>query len=78
MTQTSTPVRDLTHDQYLLADRIIEVVEVANSDGYTPSVIARKAKAEYRQVREVLDWLVEYRYVHTSGNGAWTHYHAGR
>jgi DNA-binding IclR family transcriptional regulator len=69
---------DLTDDQYELADAIERVLEPAPAGGMTPSAIARKARATTSATATVLGWLVEHRYAHTSGNGAWRHYHWGR
>jgi hypothetical protein len=73
-----TAALDLTDEQYELADRIEAALEAAGPDGLTPSRIARKAHADYHETCDVLFWMVAHQYAHTSGNGAWTHYHAGR
>lgn len=68
----------LTDEQYEIADRIEQALETAGREGLTPSRAARKARTTYDQARAVLAYLVANRYVHTSGNGAWTRFHAGR
>lgn len=57
-------------------DRMTEALE-AHRD-LTPSALARKAKVDSGRVYTLLDYLVAHQYVHTSGNGAWKHYHPGR
>lgn len=68
---------DLDDAGYALADRLEAVLEQA-ADGVTPSAAARKAATTTNEVRVVLDWMVRNQYAHTSGNGAWTRYYAGR
>jgi hypothetical protein len=68
----------LTDEQYQLADRLELALEAAPPAGLTPSAAARKVGTDTVSARHVLDYLVRHRYAHTSGNGAWTHYHHGR
>lgn len=63
---------------YELCDRIIEALEAAGPEGLTTSQVRRKTKATTSAAMKALDWMVAQQYIHTSGNGAWTHYHAGR
>lgn len=69
---------ELTDEQYDLADRIELVLEAAPAAGLTPSAVARRVRTTTAQAALVLAWLTECRYAHTSGNGAWRRYHAGR
>lgn len=78
MTATVADFRDLTDEQYELADRVEVALRAADKGGMTPSAIAKKTRADYFKVTTVLAWMVAHQYVHTSGNGARTHYHAGR
>lgn len=79
MTQTSTKAAlELADEQFDLADKIEAILERATTAGMTPSLIARRARAEYQDAKRVLTYLVEHKYAHTSGNGAWIRYHAGR
>jgi hypothetical protein len=57
-------------------DRITATLE-ADLD-LTPSRVARKAKVDRNHVYSLLGWMVAHQLAHTSGNGAWTHYHPGR
>lgn len=78
---TDLPARTdehLTDEHYELADRLELALEAADARGLTPSVSARKAGTDTLTARHVLDWMVEHKYAHTTGNGAWTRYHAGR
>lgn len=68
----------LADHEYEIADRIEDALKAADGNGLTPSTAARKAKTDLHTARRVLDYLVDHAYAHTSGNGAWTHYHAGR
>ena len=43
-------------------------------DGWTPSAAARKTGLDTAQADEALRWMAREGYVHTSGNGCWTHY----
>lgn len=66
---------------YALCDRVEAVLEAEGKiscDGLTPSAAARKAHITTADTRRVLTYLVANEYVWTSGNGAWTRYHAGR
>jgi hypothetical protein len=78
---TSTPSLDddlgLTDDEFAIADRI-EAVMKRSGNGITTSFAARAVKVDYTKAYKVLDYLVEHQYVHTTGNGARTHYHWGR
>ena len=67
----------LTDDEYQIADRI-ELALEGEPAGLTPSKAARKARTTTGTAARVLAWMVRERYAHTSGNGAWTRYHAGR
>lgn len=70
---------ELTDEQYEIADKIERILEgPAGKDGLPPSGVARRAKVTYDQAWTVLTWMVRHQYAHTSGNGAWTRYHAGR
>jgi hypothetical protein len=74
----ATMTTQLDDREYDIADRIEAALEAADSKGLTPSVAARKAKTDTRTAGRILDYLVDHAYAHTSGNGAWKHYHAGR
>lgn len=63
---------------YDLADAVEAALEAAGQDGLTPSAAARKTGTTTDAARGVLQWMASNRYAHTSGNGAWTRYHAGR
>jgi hypothetical protein len=70
---------ELTDTDYNLADQIEAVLEAGPAAGLTPSAVAAKVTGTSTdEARDILRWLVEHGYAHTSGNGAWTHYHAGR
>ena len=69
---------DLTDAQYEIADKIEIALEAADARGLTPSALARKVKIPTAQIYAVLNWMVNGRYIHTSGNRSWTRYHAGR
>lgn len=58
------------------ADTITEVLQAADAKGLTPSVTARKAKMTYREAADTLTFMVDHKFARTSGNGAWTRYHA--
>lgn len=75
---TAPTLPDLTDEQYELADRVELALRAADKGGMTPSAIAKKTRADYFKVTTVLAWMVARQYVHTSGNGARTRYHAGR
>lgn len=74
---TSAPA-ELTDAEWILADRIGDALEAAGADGLTPSKAARKAGTDTLTAGRVLRYLVRHSEAHTSGNGCWTHYHAGR
>lgn len=75
---TATPAPVATDDcLYDVADRLVLALEAAAPAGLTPSQAARQARCTYREAADTLAWMVDEQYAHTSGNGAWTHYHAG-
>jgi hypothetical protein len=61
-----------------LAERITLALEGADARGLTRSLAGRLAGCGTVEAGVVLDHLVATREAHTSGNGAWTRYHAGR
>lgn len=63
---------------YVLADRIEAALENADGDGLTPSAVARLVRTDRGAAARVLGWMVANRYAHTTGNGAWRRYRAGR
>ena len=69
---------DLSIADYALADLLEVALEAANADGLTPSVAARKVRSDRDTTARVLAWMVANQYAHSTGNGAWRHYHAGR
>jgi hypothetical protein len=73
-----TRTQELTDEQYEAADVLNEALEQADQAGLTISAAARKARITYDTAAVVLAWMVTEQYIHTSGNGAWRHYHAGR
>lgn len=75
---TATTAAELTDEQDAIAGQLEAVLEAADGKGLTISAAARKARTDYDTARTLLALLVEGRMAHTSGNGAWTHYHAGR
>jgi len=77
VSQATNPL-PLTDDEFEIADRLEDALEGAASTGMTPSVAARKAHTDTVTARRILDYLVRNQYAHTSGNGAWTRYHARR
>ena len=68
---------DLSDEQYELADQLEVALEAAGPAGLTPSQAARKVHATTDAAAVVLGWMVANFFVHTSGHGAWTHYHHG-
>lgn len=72
----SDPASDANGIAFDLADAITEALEKARD--LTPSAAARKVGCSRSAAWIVLGWLVDHQYAHTSGNGAWTHYHPGR
>jgi hypothetical protein len=68
----------LSDEEYEIVDRISLALEAAGPAGLTPSRAARKARTDTLSAGRLLQWLVRGLYAHTSGNGCWTHYHAGR
>ena len=60
-----------------ILDALDLALDEADANGLTPSQAARKAGTDTRTARRLLDDLVNGYYAHTSGNGAWTHYHRG-
>jgi len=79
-TPESIAYRDslMTDEDYDTADRIELVLEASERGGMTPSQVGRKVKASTSTTRRILDWMVARQFAHTTGNGAWAHYHAGR
>lgn len=69
---------DLTDDEFAAVDRIVATLEAADREGLTPSKVARAAKITTSTARRLLAWMVADQYAHTTGNGAWRRYHAGR
>jgi len=69
---------ELTAVEYEIADNIEAALDEADTSGLTASVAARKASTDTITARRILDWLVASQFAHTSGNGNWTRYHAGR
>jgi hypothetical protein len=78
MNNEPQPTQDLTDEQFDIADRIDVALEAAKREGLTPSQVARKAHTTTAEAAEILDWMTRRQMAHTSGNGAWTHYHKGR
>jgi hypothetical protein len=74
----TVPTDGLTDEQYAVADRLRDALEAAGPAGLTPSQAGRKTGTTTTVAYEVLRWMVDNHYAHTTGNGAWTHYHAGR
>ena len=70
--------RPLEEDEYDVVDRLELALEAAGPAGLTPSQAARKARTDTLTAQRLLVWLVRNLSAHTSGNGAWTHFHAGR
>lgn len=68
---------ELSNEQYEVADRIEAALE-RTPEGLTPSAAARAARTDYATALAALQYMVAHLYAHTSGNGAWTRYHAGR
>lgn len=73
--ELETPEDDAVMD---LADRIEPALENADRDGLTPSAAARRVGVPTGEARAALAWMVAHRFAHTTGNGAWARYHAGR
>lgn len=69
---------ELTEAQWAVADRVEAVLEAADRSGMTISMVARKVRCDYLDARAVLAYLDRHQYAHTTGNGAWSRYHAGR
>lgn len=69
---------DLTDAEFEIADALDLALADAGPEGLTPSRAARKARTDTRTAERLLRWLVADLSAHTSGNGCWTHYHAGR
>jgi hypothetical protein len=69
----STELPDHLYD----AADVIDAKLQAKGD-LTPSKAARYAKVTSHEAWEILRYLVAHGYAHTSGNGAWTHFHPGR
>jgi hypothetical protein len=61
-------------------DPVADAIEAAlkTKGDLTASAAARAARTDTLTARRVLFYLVSHAYAHTSGNGAWTHYHPGR
>ena len=68
----------LTDAECEIADRLETALEAAGQDGLTPSAAGRQAKVSTDEARRILQVMVTSQYAHTSGNGAWTRYYAGR
>lgn len=60
-----------------LLDSLSDLLEATGREGITPSVAGRKVKVSTNEARAGLEWLVENRFAHTVGNGAWTRYRYG-
>jgi hypothetical protein len=60
-----------------LADKVEILLDADPSKWWTPSAIARRLKADYFEVYDVLRYMVEHQYLVTRGNGSWTRF-AGR
>jgi hypothetical protein len=77
-TMTAAIALDLSDTEFDTIDRIEDLLEAAGPSGLTPSLVGRNAGISTDDARRLLQWMVAGRYAHTSGNGAWTRYHAGR
>ena len=75
---TLTPTGDPTDYEWDLLDRLTAALEAAPDRGLTQSVAGRQVGASTDDAKRLLGWLVAQQNAHTSGNGAWTRYHAGR
>lgn len=66
----------LTDDEWALTDRLGAALESAGPAGLTPSQAARKARCSTAEAGQLLPLMAAARLALTSGNGAWTHFHA--
>jgi hypothetical protein len=73
-------LRDPHDDANQLAFDLVDAVDEAlrATRDLTPSEAARRAKCSRLAARAALYYLIEHGFAHTSGNGAWTHYHPFR
>ena len=79
MTTTAlTPTGEPTEREWAYLDRLVEVLEAAPDRGVTPSRAGVALGVPPADAKRLLGWLVGQQNAHTSGNGAWTRYHAGR
>lgn len=69
---------EFTGTTWDLMDRLEAAVDAGDARGVTPSMAARKAHTDTVSARRLLEWMAAHRYVHTTGNGAWTRYYPGR
>lgn len=77
MTTTQIDLTAELPDHLYDAADVIEAKLQAKGD-LTPSQAARAAKLDASDAGKILRYLVAHGYAHTSGSGAWTHYHPGR
>ena len=68
--------RELDEAFEAIIDAVADALEAMRDA--TISRLARKARVDYLDARDAVNWLVAHSYAHTSGNGCWTHYHPGR
>lgn len=78
MQSEATTAPDYSDPIWDRADKLDEVLKKADAKGLTPSAAARKAKMSTTEAFTTLKFMVAHKFARTSGNGAWTRYHAWR
>lgn len=68
------PMPELTDEQWAIADRVAEILDSNPCESFTPSGMARAARATYGDTAAVLTYLAANRFADTVGNGAHTRY----
>ncbi|MER5608228.1 hypothetical protein AB0F93_00460 [Micromonospora tulbaghiae] len=69
---------ELTDEQFALADRVERHLSRGPQRGLSATQVAAALRVDVAAITPVLNYMVEHRYVHTSGHGDGVAYHHGR